>query len=177
MGTLPNPKMSGHGCLTADTDEIFKHSRARNTDLGYNDATPAEDDVVADLHQIIETRTGADHCVACRSTINRCIGAHFDIVFEDHSTELGNRQVSSFGGGESKPLLSDPRPGMDMDACSQERVAHADMRPDPAVPANNHTASDYRARSDPAARADFCPGFNDTQWPNFRGWINERTLS
>jgi hypothetical protein len=59
----PNPKMSSHGCLTPDADEILKHCRTRNTDLGNNDATPPKYNIVADLHQVIETRTSTDHYV------------------------------------------------------------------------------------------------------------------
>jgi hypothetical protein len=57
--------MPGHGGLPSDLDKIFEHRRPRNANLGYNDATPADDHVVADLHKIIETRTGADYCVLC----------------------------------------------------------------------------------------------------------------
>jgi hypothetical protein len=48
---------------------------------------------------------------------------------------------------------------------------------DPAVPADDHAASDHRARPDPAARADLRSGFNHTQWADFGGRIDHRTLS
>ena len=86
-----NPKVAGHGRLTTDADEILQHRRTRNTDLGDNDATPAEDHVVADLHQIIETRAGADHRVPGRSPIDRGIGADLDIVLQDDQAELRDR--------------------------------------------------------------------------------------
>jgi hypothetical protein len=73
--------MSSHGCLTPDADEILKHCRTRNTDLGYDDATPTKYNIVADLHQVIETRTSTDHCVVSRSSINRRIGTNLDIIF------------------------------------------------------------------------------------------------
>jgi hypothetical protein len=110
--------MPSHGCLTPDADEVLKHCRTRNTNLGYDDATPAEDNVVADLHQIIETGTSTDHGVSRRSSINRSIGANFDIVFKNYPPKLGNREKSSFGGGESKSFLTDPCAGIYVDACS-----------------------------------------------------------
>src|SRR5258708_38181402 len=110
--------MSGHGGLTPDANEILKHCRTGNTNLGYDDATPAEDNIVADLHQIIETRTSTDHRVLCRPSINRSIGANLDIVFKNHPPKLGDSQKSSFDGDESKSFLSDPRPGINVDACS-----------------------------------------------------------
>ena len=66
---------------------------------------------MADLHEVIETGASADHRVSRRASINRCIGADFDIVFENDSPKLGDREKSIFDGGESKPFLSDPAPG------------------------------------------------------------------
>ena len=63
LRTLADPKMPGHGRLPPDADEILKHGRTRNTDLCDDDTTPAEDDIVADLDEVIETRAGADHRV------------------------------------------------------------------------------------------------------------------
>jgi hypothetical protein len=73
--------MPSHRCLTPDADEILEHCRTRNTDLGYDDATPPKYNIVADLQQVIETRTSADHRVVCRSSINRRIGTDLDIIF------------------------------------------------------------------------------------------------
>jgi len=64
LRTLTDPKMPGHSCLPADTDEIFKHGRTRNTDLCDDDTTPAEDNIVADLHEVIDTGASADHRVS-----------------------------------------------------------------------------------------------------------------
>ena len=91
--------MSGHGCLAPDPDVILQHCRAGNTDLGDDDATPTECDVVADLHQVIETRTGTDHRILCRSTIDRRIGTNLDIVFQNHAPKLGDRQKSIIDAG------------------------------------------------------------------------------
>jgi hypothetical protein len=64
FGMLADPQMASHGCLPPDPDEILEHRRTRNTDLRDYDTTPAEDDVVADLHEVIEPRTRADHRVS-----------------------------------------------------------------------------------------------------------------
>ena len=168
--------MSADACLTTDLNEIFKDGRSRNADLGDDDATSAKDDVVPDLHQIIETRTGTDHRVSPRSSINGRIGADFDIVLENRAPELRHRQKSSFDEGESKSFLSDPRAGIDVDARSQQRMAQTDMCANPAIPADNHAASDNRTGSEPAAWTDRCAGFDNAQRSDFRGRIDERVL-
>ena len=64
LRTSANPKMPGHARLPPDADEILKHGRTRNTDLCDDDTTPAEDNIVADLHEVIETGASADHRVS-----------------------------------------------------------------------------------------------------------------
>ena len=164
--------MSAYARLATDLNEIFKDGRSRNADLGDDDATSAKDDVVRDLHQIIETRTGTDHCVSPRSSINGRIGADFDIVLNNHAPKLGHRQKSSFDGGESKSFLSDPRAGINIDARSQQRMTQTGMCADPAVSTDNHAASYDRAGSEPAAGADLCSSFNNAQRSDFRGRID-----
>ena len=87
-----DPDMSIQGGLPPDLDEILKDGRTRNTGLADDDATPAEHNVVSDLHKIIEARAGADHRVLHRSSIDRRIGTNLDIVFENHPTKLRSRQ-------------------------------------------------------------------------------------
>jgi len=52
---LADPQMPGHSGLSLDANEIPKHGGARNTDLRDDDTAPAEDNIMADLHEIIET--------------------------------------------------------------------------------------------------------------------------
>jgi hypothetical protein len=49
-----NPNMVGHPRLAADLNKILENRRTRNSDLRYDDTTSANDDVVPDLHQVIE---------------------------------------------------------------------------------------------------------------------------
>jgi len=84
--------MSIQGGLSPDLDEILKDSGTSNAGLGYDDATPAEHNVMSDLHHIIETRTGADYRVSHRPSINRRVGTDLDIVFDNHATKVGSRQ-------------------------------------------------------------------------------------
>jgi hypothetical protein len=136
--------VSSHAGLPPDLDEVPKDGRARNTDLGHDDATAAKDDVVSNLHKIIEPRTGADHRVSRRSSIDRGIGANLDIILEDHPAELRSSQEPGLGEGKSKSFLPDPRAGIDINARSQQRVAQAGVCADPAVAADDYAASDPR---------------------------------
>ena len=101
--------MSSQTGLSPDLDEILKDGGARNSGLSYDNATPAEDNVVSNLHKVIETRTGANHRISRRSSIDRRIGAHLDIIFQNHSTKLGSGQKTFFSQRKSKSFLSDPR--------------------------------------------------------------------
>ena len=76
-----------------------------------------------------------------------------------------------------KPFLSDPGAGIDVNACSQNRVAQARMCANPAVSADDHAASDNRARSDPTARSYLCSGLNHRQRSDLRRRIDERSLA
>lgn len=57
---------------------------------------------MADLHKAIEAGPSADHRVSRRSTINLGISTNLDIVFENDSPKLGDREKSVVGGDESK---------------------------------------------------------------------------
>ena len=50
------------------------------------------------------------------------------------------------------------------------------MCANPAVPTDNHAASDNRARSDPAARSYLCSGLNHRQRSDLRRRIDDRPL-
>src|SRR3954471_12782111 len=112
------PRKTG---LSTDADEILKDGRARNTDLSGEGAAAADDDVVCDVHQVIEARTRTDHSVSVRSPVNRRVGSNLDIVCKDHAAQMGYRLKSGFRGSEAKSFLSDPRTGIDVDALAQQR--------------------------------------------------------
>src|SRR3954451_9750345 len=104
--------MSSQAGLAPDLDEILKGGRTRYGSLGYDNATQAENDVVSNLHKIIATRTGTNHRISHRPPIDRRIGAHLDIVFQNHSTKLGSGKKTVFRWRKSKSFLPDPRAGI-----------------------------------------------------------------
>jgi hypothetical protein len=163
--------------LPPDLDEILNDSGTSNAGLGHDDATPAEHNVMSDLHNIIETRTGADYRVSHRPSIDGRVGADLDIVFENYATKMGSRQKPGCGRAKSESFLPDPRTGIDVHARAQYRVTQAGVGADPAIPADDNAASNHRTRSDPAARADLRPGLNYTQRADFGGRVDHGTRS
>jgi hypothetical protein len=73
--------MPSHGRLAANLHEIPEHCRTGNVNLSHDDTTPTKNSVVADLDQVIETRTGADHCVSRRPSVDRTVGTDLDVIF------------------------------------------------------------------------------------------------
>jgi hypothetical protein len=74
---------------------------------------------VADLDQVIEPRTSADHRVSRRPSINRTVGADLDIIFYYYAAQLRDRHWTGSGAGEPKSLLPDPRAGINIHARAQ----------------------------------------------------------
>jgi hypothetical protein len=101
--------MPSHGRLAADLHEIPEHCRAGDADLSHDDTTPTKNDIVADLDQVIETRTSADHRVSRRPSVDRAVGADLDIIFYYYAPELRDHHWTGSGTGEPKSLLPDPR--------------------------------------------------------------------
>jgi hypothetical protein len=77
---------------------------------------------VSDLHEVIEAGAGTDYGIAGRSSVNRRIGADFDVVFENNAPKLGNGQKAILGGCKPKPFLPDPGTRVHINACSEQRV-------------------------------------------------------
>ena len=67
---------------------------------------PADDDVVPDLHEIINFRALADHRILKSAAVDGCIGANFDVVLDDDPPDLRHLQVAA--GPMAKPKPSWP---------------------------------------------------------------------
>ena len=87
-----------------------------NADLAGQDAAPSEHDVVADLHQIINHRAGADHSIVTRAAVDRGVGADIDVVADDDPAELRDLDRSGPIGSKAETGLADPNPRMQHDA-------------------------------------------------------------
>jgi hypothetical protein len=81
----------------------------------------ADDDVVADLHQIVDLRPLADDGVPVRATVNRDPGADLNVVLNDYAADLRHFEMSSRPKGESEAVLSDMGAGMNDHSVADQR--------------------------------------------------------
>jgi hypothetical protein len=172
--------MAGHSRLTPDLYEVFQHRRSRDADLRDYDATASEPYIVANLNKIVEPRAGTNYGVLDRATINCRVGADFDVVLNNHSSELRDCQEPIFCFCEAEALLPNARPWMQTYACSEQRVADANMSANPTIFADHHISPDARVWANPTSRTNLHSFFDARESANFRGpvhhgtWGNER---
>lgn len=59
LAALANAQMACHRRLASDLDEILENGRSGDTHLRHNHAAPSDADIVADVRQVVDPRTGA----------------------------------------------------------------------------------------------------------------------
>src|SRR5882757_6733551 len=140
--------MSGDARLTAEGGEIANQAGPRDTGLGHQHRMAADDDVVADLHQIVDLRPLADHGVAVCAAVDRYAGANLDIVLNDHAPDLGHFEMPPRPKGEPEAVLSDMCAGMNDHAIADQRGE------DRGRGANEAITTDAHFRTDDSIGAD-----------------------
>ena len=113
---IPYRYVIGNCGLAAHRYIVSNNCAAGNTALSSHEHIFPDLDVMSDLAEIIDLRTGTDNGIAKGATINRGVGAYLDIVFDDHGTEL--RELVDFAALFDIPesICPDDRPGMEDDA-------------------------------------------------------------
>ena len=71
-------------------------------DLGDDHAMAADDDVVADLHEIIDLRALADDRVAIGAAVDGRAGADLDVVLDDDAADLRHLEVAARAHARSR---------------------------------------------------------------------------
>ena len=105
---LPIVKMAGEPGLPSHHDKIAEPGAARDADLTGQNAAATENDIVPDLHQIINHRARADHGIVSGAAVDRRVGADIDIVADDDPPELRDLDRAARIGREAEPGLADP---------------------------------------------------------------------
>ena len=113
---------------------------ARDTDIAGDQAMPPDDDVVADLDQIVDLGAFADDRIAVAAAVDRRVGADLDVVLDDDPADLRNLQMSGPAGNIAESVLADADARVEDDAIADQRVD--DGRP----------GADRRFAADPHAR-------------------------
>ena len=80
--------MIGHRALSAHYYAIAKLRRPSKRRVRADEALPADEDVVADLHEVVHLRLVANHRVAPAAAIDACIGSELDAIAEQHAQKL-----------------------------------------------------------------------------------------
>src|SRR6478752_1477163 len=118
-------------------------------------AEPPDDDVMADLDQIIELAAFSDHGIAQAAAIDTGIGADFDVVLNDHPRKLRDLGMALRARHEAETILSDPHAGMQNDAVADQSMGNRDVRADRAITADPNVGTDRGLRADQRSSADF----------------------
>ena len=160
-------QMAGQARLAAEGGEIADHGRARNAALRHQHAMAADDDVVGDLHQIVDLGPFADDRIAVGAAVDRRTGADLDVVLDDDAADLRHLEVPARPEREAEAVLADVDAGMDDDAVADERAGDRRLGADDAVAADadagadDRIGADQRAGADLRARADHRAGIDD----------------
>src|SRR5436190_11761678 len=101
--------MVGHAGPAAERDVVADEHAARYSGVRGQKAIAAKADVVADMDQIIQLGTLADHGVVPGSPVDAGIGANGDVVLDDRPAQLRDVDRPFAAGGDAEPGLADPR--------------------------------------------------------------------
>src|SRR5271166_550233 len=113
-------EMARDASLPSQRGEISNDARSRDAGLRDQNRVPADDDVVADLNEIVDLRALADHRVAVGAPVDGHARADFDVVLNDDPADLRHLEMPARPQSEAEPVLADVRAGMDDDAVADE---------------------------------------------------------
>ena len=163
----PIGQMAGQARLAAEGGEIADHGRAGNAALRHQNAMAADDDVVGDLHQIVDLGPFADDRVAVGAAVDRRPGADLDVVLNDDAADLRHLEMPARPEREAEAVLADMDAGMDDDAVADQRADDRRLGADDGVAADAHAGADDRVGADQRAGADLRAG------PDHRAGIDD----
>jgi len=76
-------------------DSSAQAATARDPHLGGDQAALADDDVVRDLHQVVDLCACSDYRIAKFRPVNAAVGANFDEVLDDDAAVVGDERVGA----------------------------------------------------------------------------------
>src|SRR5262249_54427417 len=102
LGTFADRCMVDDPDAGTEYDVISKGSAAGNAGLRHDHAMAANDDIVADLHHVVDLGALADDRIAKRTTIDRCSSADLYIVLNDDASDLWDLKMPAGSHDETK---------------------------------------------------------------------------
>jgi len=114
--------MAGDSTLAGENYIVAQRGAAGNSGLSDDDTASTHLNVVPDLNQIINPATVADDGVRPGAAVDCRIGADFDVVADDDTTELrdGNRPTAV--GGKSEAIFANSNAGKQANPIAQDTV-------------------------------------------------------
>src|SRR5581483_9266723 len=146
--------------------EIPEGHAAGNPSLRHKNAMATDFNIVSDLHQVVDLCSLPDNGVADRAAVDGGAGADFDIVLDNHPSDLRHLDMDRTPHDVAESVLADAAAGVNDDAVADERVldgcpgADRAVAPDPHAWADDGIGRDHRScpdlhlRSDDRARID-----------------------
>src|SRR5215470_11316248 len=139
----------------------------------------ADDDVVRDLHEVVDFCSPSDDRLAeCRS-IDRGIGADFHVIFDHDYAGLRNLDALIASAGIAEAITADHRAGVKNDPVAQPAsLAHNDVgmkhaaRADVRLLADKHAGKNNRALAHLSTRTDIGIGKNCRSFGDARAAID-----
>src|SRR5215468_1803461 len=119
---------------------------------------PADRDIVADLHQVVDLCTLAYHGIAVSSAIDGASGSNFDIVLDDDAADLRHLRMCVSAERIAKAVLAEPTAWM-----NNHPVTHKGMQ-DRAMWADRTVSPDAYARSNHGISRDRRPPADFRVW-------------
>src|SRR6478735_6494171 len=80
----------------------------------------AHDDVMSDVNEVIDLRSGANHSRTQRASIDRCICTDLHVVFNHYVSDLEHLSVFAFVENIAVTVGSNDGCGVDRDAVSND---------------------------------------------------------
>ena len=109
-----------------------------------DDAMAADDDVVADLHEVVDLGALADHRVAAGAPVDGGVGADLDVVLDDDAADLRHLEMALAPHGEAEAVLADAAPAWRITRLPISALASGGAGGDRAVAADAHLRPDDR---------------------------------
>jgi hypothetical protein len=147
--------VSAEACLAGKYATIADLRGACNSNLSHDQAELANTDVVPDLNEVIDLRTGTDHSVVDAAAIDRGIRTDLYIVFDDTAANMWNLRVSSGGEDITESVRADPNARVQRNSVANDATGiNSHVREDVRLLADACTIPDYGICTDPCAVTD-----------------------
>src|SRR5258708_1471337 len=121
LHAVTNGEVTGETRLSCHHYIVAEHGGAGNSDLRDEETVPTDTDVVADLHEVVDLRSFADHGLTERGTVDCGSRPHLDVVLNANDADLRDLVMQAAKRGEAVAVRAD-------DGAAVDDAAPADAR-------------------------------------------------